>query len=406
MKKIKGELDYEKSVVNHPILGKVVKKESWDYLTGSNQATIDRYAKQWKENLVKNVRGGLWKKHRSIAKDCIGLCKNKAIVAVGAGSSLNRNIQDLKKLHDADGFKNWEDRDFVIVASNHQYKPLLRMGIIPDFVMMVDTSDVVYDQLCTDIPKNGQSTVLLPAIQCSNKVLKEWDKQGRTIRFFMPTTKKLGEAFEKETGKKAAPHKVHTGGNVLNSLWMIALKWFHSSTFICVGNDLSYPLDKDPDVQRKKYYADGDYSTNAEVTGTGRDEAKDHKIWMGFNIERSPIYTSKLEERFKIEIEPVGTTHTLWVYKCWIEGQIVLNEGVGKKFHFYNCSEGGILGVLCRDDTVEGRNDEKNWFLLDEVSKCYHTTTLQHAVNKFFTAKEVMRCRLDVQDATNLVKLI
>ena len=406
MKKIKGELDYDQAVADNPIVGQVVKKESWDYLSGSNKATVKKLHKGWRENIVKNVRGGLWKKHRSLAKDCIGLCKDKAIIAVGAGSSFNKNCQVLKRLHDADGFKDWEDRDFVIIASNHQYKPLLRMGIIPDFVMMVDASDVVYDQLCTDVPKIGQSTVLLTVIHASNKVLKEWDKQGRSIRFYLASTKGLDTVFEKESGKKAAPHKVNTGGNVLNTLWSIALKWFHSTTFICVGNDLSYPLDKDPDKQRETYYADGDYSTNAKVTGTGRDEAKDHKIWMGFNIERSPIYTSRLEERFNIEIEPVGTTHTLWVYKCWIEGQVALNEGIGKKFHYYNCSEGGILGVLCKDDTVEGRKDENNWFLLDEVSKQYHTTTLEHAVNKFYTAKEVMRCRLDVRDAINLVKLI
>ena len=76
MAKKSGEFDYEKSVAKHPILGKVVKKESWDYLTGSNQFTVDKYIKEWKENLVKNVRCGLWKKHRSLAKDCIGLCMN------------------------------------------------------------------------------------------------------------------------------------------------------------------------------------------------------------------------------------------------------------------------------------------------------------------------------------------
>jgi len=401
-----GDLTYEAAVKDNPIVAKVVGEKSWDYLTGSNNATIELLMKMWQGNIVKNIKGGLWKKHRSIAKDCIGLCKDKAVVAVGAGSSFKKNCQVLKRLHDADGWKDWKDRDFVIIASNHQYKPLLRMGIIPDFVMVVEASDVVYDQLCTDIPKIGQSTVLFASVQCSNKVLKEWDKQGRTIRFYLTATKGLDTTFEKTSGKKAAPHKVHTGGNVLNSLWMIALRWLHSTTFICVGNDLSFPLDKDPDKQRETYYADGDYSTNAKVTGTGRDEAKDHKIWMGFNIERSPIYTSRLEERFKIEIEPVGTTQTLWVYKSWIEGQIVLNEGKGKKFHYYNCSEGGILGVLCKEDTVEGRADASNWFLLDEVSNNYHTTTLEHAVNKIYTAKEVIRCRLDVQDAINLEKLV
>jgi len=406
MKKVKGDLDYDQAVADNPVVAQVVQKKSWDYLSGSNKTTVNLFFKQWSKNITTNVKSGLWKKHKSITKDCIGLCMNKAIVAVGAGSSFNKNSHILKRLHDADSLKNWPDRDFVIIASNHQFKPLLRMGIIPDFVMVVDASDVVYDQLCANIPDIGKSTILLAAVHCSNKVLKEWDRQGRTIRFYLSCTKGLDDVFEKASGKRAAPHKVHTGGNVLNSLWIIAQRWFHSSTFICVGNDLSYPLDKDPDKQRKMYYADGDYSTNAKVTGTGRDEASEHKIWMGFNIERSPIYTSRLEERFNIQIEPVGTTQTLWVYKSWLEGQVVLNEGKGKKFHFYNCSEGGILGVLCKDDTTEGREDESNWFLLDEVSKNYHTTTLEYAVNKFYTAKEVMRCRLDVQDAINLVKLI
>jgi hypothetical protein len=48
-----------------------------------------------------------------------------------------------------DGVKSWFDRNFIILASNHQLKPLLNMGIIPDFVMVADASDVVMDQLTT-----------------------------------------------------------------------------------------------------------------------------------------------------------------------------------------------------------------------------------------------------------------
>lgn len=405
-KKRLGALSYDKLIEKSPLIEHVVSRNSWDYVANSNDGTVNLFLESWCDNIRENVSSRLWKKHRGIATDCIGLGFNKAVIAVGAGQSFNKNRHILKKLHDIDGVRDWEDRDFIIIASNHQYKPLLRMGIIPDFVIAVDESDVIYDQLCTDIPERGRHTTFLAGLQCSNKVLKEWDKQGRDIRFFIPTTKGLGEAFEKVSGKKAKAHLVITGGNVLNTAWTIAQQWLHSSVFITVGNDLSYPLREDPDEQRELYYADGDYSTNAKGTGTGRDEAREHKVWMGYKIQRSPIYTSKMEDQFTVEIEPVGTTQTLWVYKTWIEGQVVLNMSVPKAYHYYNCSEGGILGVLCKDDTIEGREKEENWFMLDEICKRFHTTTLENAVNKFVKAKEMQRCPSGVLTATDSVSLI
>ena len=199
--------------------------------------------------------------------------------------------------------------------------------------------------------------------------------------------------------------RIATGGNVLNTAWVIGQYYLHSSVFISLGNDLSYPLRKDPDDQRKLYYADGDYSTNAKVTGTGRDEAKDHKVWMGYKIEKSPIYTTKIEDRYNIEIEPTATTQTLWVYKTWIEGQVAANMRVPKSYHYYNCSEGGILGVLCKDDTIEGREKEENWFMLDEVCPRYHTMMFEDVIDMFVKAR-VIQCQRDVQDATGLVKVV
>jgi hypothetical protein len=404
-KKAIGDLTYEKVIEKNPLIAQIIHENSWNYVSSSNDLTTGLLKKLWGENIKENVKSRLWKKHRGIAKDCIDLCFNKALIAVGAGQSFNNNRHILKKVADTDGVKDWEDRNFVIIASNHQYKPLLKMGIIPDFVIAVDGSDVIYDQLCTDIPETGRSTVFLAGLQCSNKVLKEWDKQGRTIRFFLPKTKGLGEIFEKASGKKAAPHTIITGGNVLNTAWIIGQYWFHSSVFMTVGNDLSYPLRDSQDEQRELYYADGDYSTNAEVTGTGRDEARGHKVWMGYTMKKSPIYTTRVEDSYKIEIEPVGTTQTLWVYKTWIEGQVAVNMRVPKSYHYYNCSEGGILGVLCKDDTIEGRKKEENWFLLDEVCKRYHTMMLEDAVKQFVMAREIQRCPSGVHGATGLVSL-
>jgi hypothetical protein len=405
-KKRIGELSYEQVIEKNPLIGKVIGKNSWDYVSGSNKFTVGFLKDLWVENIKENVKSRLWKKHRGVARDCIGMGLNKAVVAVGAGQSFNKNSHILKQVADLDGVRDWDDRNFIIIASNHQYKPLLRMGIIPDFVIAVDGSDVIYDQLCTDVPEIGRNTVFLAGLQCSNKVLKEWDKQGRAIRFFLPATQGLSEIFEKASGKKAAPHRIITGGNVLNTAWIIGQYWLNSSVYIALGNDLSYPLREDADEQRKLYYADGDYSTNAPDTGTGRDEASEHLAWMGFKIEKSPIYTTRVEDRYKIEIEPVGTTQTLWVYKTWIEGQVAVNMRVPKSYHYFNCSEGGILGVLCKDDTKEGRMKEENWFMMDEVCPRFHTTMFEDAINKFIMAKEMYQCPTGVQGVTDSVKIV
>jgi hypothetical protein len=382
-----GEKSYEEFVKEQPLLEKVVTKTSWDYLDGSNKGTVNLFIDGWSANIRKNKK--YFRRHGSIAKDLIGIGKNRAVIAVGAGASFNKNAEFLRRTIELDTTRRWEDRHYVVVACNHQFKPLLELGIIPDFVMSVDYSDVIYDQLNTDIPEHGQHTILLTGPHTSPKVIKEWDRQGRDIRFYLSSSDGIKEAFEESMGRSAEPHMFHTGGNVLNSIWALALKFFGSSVYMCVGNDLSYELNENPDVQRSKYYADGDYSTNAEVTGTGRDEAKGHKMWMGFQYTKSPVLDANGNPQYTVEIEPVGTSKTLWVYKTWIEGQVALNQYV-RPFHYYNCSEGGILGVMSKSEIPEVRGDADNWFLLDDICKRYHTKRLEDAVEEFSSAKEAM----------------
>ena len=125
----------------------------------------------WLTNLKKNVDNGLWQIHKPLNYDCIGIGKNKCTIGIGAGPSFNKNKEILMRNLNRDGVRNWNDRAFITICANHQYKPLLKMGIIPDFVMLVDGSDVVYDQLCKDIPVSGQNTVLVTGLHCSAKDL-------------------------------------------------------------------------------------------------------------------------------------------------------------------------------------------------------------------------------------------
>jgi hypothetical protein len=157
---------------------------------------------------------------------------------------------------------------------------------------------------------------------------------------------------------------------------------------------LSFPIKDDSlEEKRKAYYCDGDYSSNAPVTGTGRDEANTKKKWCGFKLHRSLLWTpsSDINKKYRIEIEPVYTTHTLWVYKVWLEANVMGGISARLAYHYYNCTEGGIAGVMCKDDSNEGIDNPENWFMLDDVCKRYHTRLFSDAVEEFITAKDAMK---------------
>jgi hypothetical protein len=192
------------------------------------------------------------------------------------------------------------------------------------------------------------------------------------------------------------------GGNVTNSCWSLALRFFRSSVFIALGNDLSYPMDKTLKERREGYYADKDYSSNL---ATKRDEARSRFGWMGFKLSKSGIVSDSAAERYNVELSPVATTGTLWVYKTWIEAQLAANSDRSDiSYTYYNCSEGGILGVLHKDGTSYG--EIENWYLLDTVCRRYKTRLLDDAVGEFLQAKEIQKWGTiqDVRYATGLVR--
>ena len=163
IKKKKPGNTYEKLLEQNPEFEGVIHKESWDYIGQSDENTLRGLLPLWKKNIEINVKKKYWNRRRAVHK-LNEVALNKAVIMVGAGQSFNKNKHVLKQIYDIDCVKDFDDRNFIIIASNHQYKPLLNMGIIPDYVMLADGSDVVMPQLCEDIPKNGQSTILLDGL--------------------------------------------------------------------------------------------------------------------------------------------------------------------------------------------------------------------------------------------------
>jgi len=396
-------LNYEKITELHPEFKGVITPDSWNYIGQSNKNTNKGLSDLWRINVRKNIENKLWRKHGSLKRDCLNLGKNKAVIGVGAGRSFTKNKHILRQVANTDGVRPWEDRDFIIIASNHQFKPLLEMGVLPDFVMLADASEDVLPQLTEDIPPEGRNVTLIATLAASPKVLKRWSRQGREIRFYIPSSESTVDEFRKVAKKDPEPHTMLVGGNVLNCMFLVGLAVFGSTSFMALGNDLSYSLEKDIETRRNNYYADGDYKTTQMQDG--RDEAKNAYKWMGFKLSRPIIYTGP--GCYSIELDPVGTTHNLWVYKTWIEAWSMANMNrTDLRWHYYNCSEGGILGVMSRENGKQSKKED--WYMLDEVCSRWHTMMFEDAVKQFQLAKEVMRWPVEAiptvaQSAENLL---
>ena len=397
-KKEKEGPDWDK----HKYLDGVIHKQDWDFITEVNKHTVEHLGGDWVENL--KINAPLWKEHGNV-KDLKGLGENKAVIGVGAGPSFNINKELFREVVTTDGLNDWEDKDFITIASNHQFKPLLEMGVIPDYVLLVDAGTKgVYEQLCEDISFLGQHTTLLTGLHCAPKIVNEWIKQDRPIKFFLSPSPVLMEAFEEHIGEKASEHKTELGGNVMNGAWMISVVHMDSRIFMGLGNDLSFPMHKDIDKRRESYYADGDYTTNAKGSGSGRDEAKSQKMWGGFTLKKKKIIVPG--ERYDIQIDTVGTSHTLWVYKTWLETTLMGQAIQPVSMHYFNCSEAGILGVMAKSTNIKDMGKPDNWYLLDEKCHLYHTAMFRDAVYEYLKAKEMMeeQCsKTKSQDAPSVI---
>jgi len=387
------KLDYKKLIEQDSTYSKIVSEKLWDFLHHGNETTHVILEKLWIKNIKENIKK--YYKKCGFVGELKGLGQNKAVIAIGAGPSLKKNVDYLKDLSLIDGTKAYEDQDFILISSNHQFKPCLNRGIIPHFVMLCDAADSLLDQMCKDVPLNGQATILLASLQVSPKIIKRWLDQGRKIKFFMSAADKYKELFEKETKEPIDDLKIVQGGNVLNNIWTFAGAHLRSTVYMGVGNDMSFPKANTRKEQRENFYEDGDYSTNL---ASKRDEAKSQFDWMGFDFYENVISTNGAP---LIRLNPVRTTGQFLVYKTWIESMVSLNVINKQVFRYYNCSEAGILGVKCKDESVKGLENKDNWFLLDELfPKRWCTRRLKDAVTEFMAAKTLMRRGIN---ATNFI---
>lgn len=379
--------DYKEILDHNPKIAEFFDETTYDYMEQSNKKTRKGLFTLWEKNLDDNL--DMLEKHGLVNDGCRGIGHNKAVIAIGAGPSLKRHTQRLKDLCHWNAQFDVKEQPFLFMCSNHQFKPYVMEGIVPHFVMLTDAgdSDAVYNQLCVGVPARARRCVLVCSLYANPKITHQWDKNGGLIQFYSPFGDEITEKVPRLKGKEMIQ-----GGNVMNTAWVISYSCMASKVFMAVGNDLSYEITDDESQRRKGYYADGDYSSNL---ASGRDEARKQFQWMGFSFRDDPFGNGKI-----IDMKPRATVHTLYSYKNWLEINIGIQETHNHSFHYYNCSEEGILGVVAKDKSKTGMEHKDNWTMLDDLfPKHYHTTTLQDATSHFLMMRELWQTRMGISTA-------
>lgn len=368
-------IGYEEFKGINSTTSKIMPDYAYDYIFKCSDHTGNVLEKKWAKNIKSNA--SLLSKHGGIRR-LEGFGIGKAMVGVGAGPSFNLNKGDLKNLFDFNSRYELRDQSFLIVATNHQFKPLLNEGIYPHFVLLLDATEHAYEQLCVKVPKLGKKSILIASIFADHRTLSEWDKRGGKIYFYLPDSEQAVSSFTSVSKKDIDEFTMPSCGNVLNMAWMMSLQIFGNTVFMAVGADYSFDYG-DIEKRRKSMYADGEADVDSE-----RLQIKDDMAWQGFRFEEND---SVIMNKPMINLELVGTSRQMFLYKLWTEMQMAIWQNMDQSFSYINCSEQGVLGVMANSWDIADLYERNNWYLLDELLPNYHTMRLNTAVTLFQRSK-------------------
>ena len=211
--------------------------------------------------------------------------EGKVIIFVGTSPSLKKSWKALKDLGDR----------YIIVATNSSAEFLVKRGVYPNYVVMLDGRP---GKWTLDLGSKCKNITGLFGTCSEPLAMRAWPGKIMIIPLGVKD-RSLNGKIKRRFGKP-----LPSGGNALNSAVSIFSLLTEAKIFIFVGNDLSF---------KKTYYAD-------------RICDNDH----------SGYFWST-----DIKGEKVKTLIPLYEYKVWLE---TIMAQLWPEYHFIDCSE-GILGI-------------------------------------------------------------
>ncbi|MEY8763051.1 MULTISPECIES: motility associated factor glycosyltransferase family protein [Clostridium] len=223
---IKIENLYDMVPIIYPVYDRIFSNECIEFLKYLNSARNDLMI-EFNTTLAisKNIFYSTIRNIRSISNSLpVNKFKNKfkgmSAIVVSAGPSLEKNIDYLKKIQD----------DFIIISGLRNLKGLLKIGIVPDFLCILDTLDINYRFI------EGCTNINIPIVFHEASSYKVIDKYTGPKILFLRNPK-----FSEFLGKQV--DGLYQGGSVAHICTSFAV-YIGCSTIIFVGQDLAYTNDK------------------------------------------------------------------------------------------------------------------------------------------------------------------
>ena len=275
-------IDTESFVGWKPVLGQSLSAQAVDHLrlvyreltNHLNQKAVGRMTRVSSSHLflANALVNSVFANPLNALTEYKDLYKNKPVLIVATGPSLNKQLPLLQKYQDL----------FVIIAADPAVPILKKHGIVPEFVVSIDPKKRPYWQHNDLDP----ATTFVIEIGCCPDVA--WSSNHKYL-----VTSCHKDVFRLLTDLGAAPSYLLTGGSVTTTAFSLA-EHLGANPIILIGQDLAWTDGKD--------HADGYVSQYSRE----QLEARHAK---GFEIEG---YDGK----------PVRTERQLLYYKTWFEQRI------------------------------------------------------------------------------------
>jgi hypothetical protein len=240
----------------------------------------------WKVNGEQNIPYLDSIKERVSSVHSIPKYEEKVLILVGMGASLKKSVSALKGLSDR----------YVLLATNSSCQYLLKHGITPHYVILLDGRP---GNWTLDLGKKAKDITAILSPCAEPEAMKSWPGKIMIVPLGVKD-KVLNGKIRRRWGKP-----LPGGGNAFNSGFTIFSLLTDIKIMLFVGNDLSF---------KNTYYGDGRKSKNDDSV----------YFWA------TDIYGEK-----------VRTLIPLYEYKVWLE---TVMAQTWPDYHYINCSD-GILGV-------------------------------------------------------------
>ncbi len=209
--------------------------------------------------------------------------RGRPIYIVSAGPSLDKNIQELAKVKNKG----------LILSVGRAAKPLLSVGIVPDFIILTDPSKHLYNSQLRGLDIDVSLIVLSTADK--NIMMNYKGKKYITLQEGYPPAEEYG---------KANNHKlVRTGGSVATTALDVAIR-MGCNPIVFVGQDLGFT---------------------------------DNKSHSSKTYSRRIFESQGLRDVEDIYGNTIQTSKNLYIYLRWIQNRIAEETGI----EFIDATEGG-----------------------------------------------------------------